>query len=105
MQKLKNTIEQKLGDHPNVNSNPDVQPDSGVGHGTNQGNGRYDIPLQRQLILKTISHRFVGHQQGPVGPGPWRWKWTKGWWHYCLRCNVCRPDKRHYRRGTTRYQV
>ncbi|KAK4554048.1 hypothetical protein LTR86_008889 [Recurvomyces mirabilis] len=38
MQKIKNTIEQKLGDHPNVNSNPETQPDSGVGHGSNQGN-------------------------------------------------------------------
>ncbi|KAK3669780.1 hypothetical protein LTR78_010353 [Recurvomyces mirabilis] len=38
MQKIKKTIEQKLGDHPNVNSNPETQPNSGVGHGSNQGN-------------------------------------------------------------------
>ncbi|KAK5112345.1 hypothetical protein LTR62_004308 [Meristemomyces frigidus] len=38
MNKLKNTIEQKLGDHPNVNSNPDVQPNKGTGIGANDGN-------------------------------------------------------------------
>ncbi|KAK5116583.1 hypothetical protein LTR85_009208 [Meristemomyces frigidus] len=30
-------VEQKLGDHPNVSSDPDVNPDSGTGNGVNQG--------------------------------------------------------------------
>ncbi|KAK5734158.1 hypothetical protein LTR17_009141 [Elasticomyces elasticus] len=37
MNKLKQTIEKKLGDHPNVSSDPSVQPDSGIGKGANQG--------------------------------------------------------------------
>ncbi|KAK4544591.1 hypothetical protein LTR36_004163 [Oleoguttula mirabilis] len=30
-------IEQKLGDHPNVSSDPSVNPTSGIGIGANQG--------------------------------------------------------------------
>ncbi|KAK0353597.1 hypothetical protein LTR91_018744 [Friedmanniomyces endolithicus] len=37
MNKLKNTIEQKLGDHPNASANDNVNPDSGTGKAANQG--------------------------------------------------------------------
>ncbi|TKA69239.1 hypothetical protein B0A55_04260 [Friedmanniomyces simplex] len=37
MNKLKSTIEQKLGDHPNVSSNDAINPDSGTGKDANQG--------------------------------------------------------------------
>jgi hypothetical protein len=43
MNKLKTTIEQKLGDHPNVDSSENVQPDSGIGKGANQGDGPYEV--------------------------------------------------------------
>ncbi|TKA35474.1 hypothetical protein B0A54_12134 [Friedmanniomyces endolithicus] len=43
MNKLKNTIEQKLGDHPNVSANDNVNPDSGTGKDANQGDAtRFD---------------------------------------------------------------
>lgn len=34
-------VEQKLGDHPNVNSDPNINPDSGTGKDTNQGYGEF----------------------------------------------------------------
>lgn len=44
MNKLKNTIEQKLGDHPNVSANDSVNPDSGTGKDANQGDGESPLP-------------------------------------------------------------
>ena len=32
-------IEQKLGDHPNVSDDNDINPSSGVAEGVNQGDG------------------------------------------------------------------
>lgn len=39
MSSIINKIEQKLGDHPNASSNPDVNPESGTGKYANQGHG------------------------------------------------------------------
>lgn len=39
MDKLKKTVEQKLGDHPNVSADPVVDPKKGTGIGANQGDG------------------------------------------------------------------
>ncbi len=44
MNKLKNTIEQKLGDHPNASANDNVNPDSGTGKAANQGDGASPLP-------------------------------------------------------------
>ena len=38
-------IERKLGDHPNVSSDPDVNPTSGTGIEANQGDGECAAPL------------------------------------------------------------
>lgn len=50
MQKVMNTIESKLGDHPNVSADPGVNPDKGIGKGANEGNGKpLSIPLLRRF--------------------------------------------------------
>ncbi|KAK0939140.1 hypothetical protein LTR29_009250 [Friedmanniomyces endolithicus] len=49
MNKLKNTIEQKLGDHPNVSANDSVNPDSGTGKDANQGDDAAKSWVQNKI--------------------------------------------------------
>ena len=42
MSSIKKKIEEKLGDHPNVNGHDDSNPSSGIGIGANQGYGMSD---------------------------------------------------------------